>query len=373
MVPWSNRVTSGSAARASLNAETISATKDRPPAHQAPAKAADPSAPWRLRTSGARRRPGVGRKPLKTRARNILTPRMWSLRPKRPNEPYECKSLGEVSGSTRRSSQPPAHEILRRFGTPKCAILLMVSRPEGRRPRLKKSSPAPRSDPPRGSAIIPPGAKRLLNGRRSMDERTTIAGLLGLLLALAGSPSNTARAQDIRPIGKVVTAVGKVKIEHADATDVQAKVSEDQAGAKVGDPVYRGDVIKTGADGRVGINFADDSSFNLSSNASMEMNEFVYSPAGKSNSTLFSLAEGTVTFVAGSVAKTGSMKVDTPVATLGIRGTTPHIEISDDGTVKFATLIEEGKDAVMKRKAGPTVAPPRQRRADRALGICRGC
>jgi hypothetical protein len=211
-----------------------------------------------------------------------------------------------------------------------------------------------------------------LNGRRSMDGRTTIAGLFALLLALAGSPSDPARAQDVRPIGKVVTAVGTVTIEHADAAIVQARLS-DQAGARVGDPVYRGDVIKTGADGRVGINFADDSSFNLSSNASMEMNEFVYDPAGKFNSTLFSLAKGTFTFVAGNVAKTGSMKVDTPVATMGIRGTTPHIEISDDGTVRFSTLIEQGKDSVMKRKAAPAAAPVRERRVDRGLGICRGC
>src|SRR5690348_13156892 len=136
-----------------------------------------------------------------------------------------------------------------------------------------------------------------------MDGRTMIAGLLGLLLAMAGSPSDSARAQDVRPIGKVVTAAGKVTIEHADATVVQARLPDDQTSAKVGDPVYRGDVIKTGADGRAGINFADGSSFNLSSNASMEMNEFVYDPAGKSNSTLFSLAKGTFTFVAGSIAK----------------------------------------------------------------------
>jgi hypothetical protein len=237
----------------------------------------------------------------------------------------------------------------------------------------KKVVVAPHDLVRRGSAIIPPGQIGLLNGRRWMDGRTTIAGLSALLLALAGSPSDPARAQDIRPIGKVVTAVGKVTIEHADAAVVQARLSDDQAGAKVGDPIYRGDVIKTGADGRVGINFADNSSFNLSSNASMEMNEFVYDPAGKSNSTLFSLAKGTFTFVAGNIAKTGDMKVDTPVATMGIRGTTPHIEISDNGTVRFSTLIEEGKDSVMKRKAAPAAAPPRERRADRGLGICRGC
>jgi hypothetical protein len=58
---------------------------------------------------------------------------------------------------------------------------------------------------------------------------------------------------------------------------------------------------------------------------------------------------------------------------MGIRGTTPHIEISDDGTVRFSTLIEEGKDSVMKRKAAPAAAPVRERRADRGLGICRRC
>jgi hypothetical protein len=204
-----------------------------------------------------------------------------------------------------------------------------------------------------------------------MGARTTIPILLGLLLALAGSPADPARAQDVKPIGKVVMAVGKVTIQHADATLVQARLSDEQAGAKVGDLVYRGDVVKTGADSRVGINFADDSSFNLSSNASMEMNEFVYDPAGKSNSTFFSLAKGTFTFVAGNVAKTGNMKVDTPVATMGIRGTTPHIEISDDGSVKFSTLIEEGKDSVMKRRAAPAAVP--ERRGDLGPGICRGC
>ncbi|MCK1474442.1 FecR domain-containing protein [Bradyrhizobium sp. 197] len=206
-----------------------------------------------------------------------------------------------------------------------------------------------------------------------MRGQRTVAGLLGLLLVAVACPPAPVRAQDVKPIGKVVTVAGKAAIEHIDAAVVQARLSDDGAGAKVGDPVYRGDVVRTGADGRLGINFADGSSFSLSSNASMEMNEFVYDPDGKDNSTLISLTRGTFTFVAGSIAKTGSMKVDTPVATLGIRGTTPHIEISDDGTVKFATLIEEGKDAVMKRKTGPVVAPPRQRRADRALGICRGC
>ena len=130
---------------------------------------------------------------------------------------------------------------------------------------------------------------------------------------------------------------------------------------------------QTGADGRVSINFTDGTSFNLSNNARMALNEFVYDPNGKSNSTLFNLTKGTFTFVAGKVAKTGDMKIDTPVATMGIRGTTPRVEISDDGTVKFSTLIEEGKSKVTKKPGHAGAATRTKARSKSNLNICRGC
>ena len=185
-----------------------------------------------------------------------------------------------------------------------------------------------------------------------------------------------------KPIGKVVTVTGSVTIEHVNAAVVQASLGG-QIASKVGDLVYQGDVVRTGADGLVSINFADGTSFNLSKNANMTLNEFVYDPNGKSNSTLFNLTKGTFTFVAGKIAKTGDMKIDTPVATMGIRGTTPHVEISDDGTVKISTLIEEGKSKVTKKLGVPgaqrveqkTDRQPVEQKPDPKtnLNICRGC
>ena len=203
------------------------------------------------------------------------------------------------------------------------------------------------------------------------------------VLALASLLSGPSRAQtdsaqpaiqdsSPKPIGKVVTATGSVAIEHISAVVVQANISGQASQTKVGDVVYLGDVVSTGADGRVGINFTDGTSFNLSTNARMALTEFVYDPNGKSNSSLLSLTKGTFTFVAGKIAKTGDMKVDTPVATMGIRGTTPRIEISDDGTVKFATLIEEGKSQLTKKPGGPT-APEQKIDHKFNLNICRGC
>jgi hypothetical protein len=107
----------------------------------------------------------------------------------------------------------------------------------------------------------------------------------------------------------------------------------------------------------------------------MALTEFVYDPNGNSNSSLLSLTKGTFTFVAGKIAKSGDMKIDTPVATMGIRGTTPRIEISDDGTVKFATLIEEGKSKLTKKQSKAPTAPQLEQKTDNKphLNICRGC
>jgi hypothetical protein len=210
--------------------------------------------------------------------------------------------------------------------------------------------------------------------------------LAGFVLAAANFFPGPIQAQSDRaqpavqdlaatPIGKVVTVTGSVTIEHVNAVVVQANVAGSGDQTKVGDLVYQSDVVRTGADGRVSINFNDGTSFNLSNNANMALTEFVYDPNGKSNSTLFNLTKGTFTFVAGKVARTGDMKIDTPAATMGVRGTTPHIEVSDDGTVKFSTLIEEGKSKVAKKpRASATPQQPEQKFNQKLnLNICRGC
>jgi VCBS repeat-containing protein len=95
-----------------------------------------------------------------------------------------------------------------------------------------------------------------------------------------------------------------------------------------GDNVEKGDVVSTGSDSTLGITFIDGTVFGLSSNARMVLNEMVYDPNGSNNSSLLSLVAGTITFVAGETAKHGDMKIDTPVATMGIRGTAVLTQIN---------------------------------------------
>ena len=109
----------------------------------------------------------------------------------------------------------------------------------------------------------------------------------------------------------------------------------------IGDPVQKGDVVQTGSNSSVGMTFIDGSAFGMSANARMVLNEMIFDPNGSSNSSLISLVQGTITFVAGQTAKNGNMRVETPVATMGIRGTAVLVEIgANDGPTKFSVLVE---------------------------------
>src|SRR5260370_29841969 len=114
-----------------------------------------------------------------------------------------------------------------------------------------------------------------------------------------------------------------------------------------GDNVEKGDVVQSGSDSTLGITFVDGTVFGLSSNARMVLNEMVYDPNESNNSSLMSLVAGTISFVAGETAKHGDMKVDTPVATMGIRGTAVLVEIdftvpqgANQPDAKFQVLVE---------------------------------
>ena len=181
-----------------------------------------------------------------------------------------------------------------------------------------------------------------------MNARTIALLLAGFCVgvpSLALSQSDTVQSPavlDTSPVGQVVSVTGIAHIEHSATVVVQATAPASRAAdTKPGDLVYRGDLIQTGANGTLGITFADGTSFTVSNNGRMEVNEFVYDPNGHANSTLLNLEKGTFSFIAGKVAHTGDMKVNTPVGTMGIRGTAPRVQIMDDGSVKFSTLIEE--------------------------------
>jgi Ca2+-binding RTX toxin-like protein len=109
-----------------------------------------------------------------------------------------------------------------------------------------------------------------------------------------------------------------------------------------GDNVYQNDVVQTGSGSTLGLVLIDGTTFNLTANARLMLNDLVYEANSTSNTSLFTLVQGAASFVAGQVAKTGDMKVATPVAAIGIRGTAVILDISStDGTVSISVVDQQ--------------------------------
>ena len=123
------------------------------------------------------------------------------------------------------------------------------------------------------------------------------------------------------PIGQVETTGGGASVQRVDGT-----VQELQVGMKI----FQNDVIQTDAAGSVSVTFVDGTIFTLAAGSRMVIDELIYDPASSDNSGSFSLIQGSFVFIAGQVAKTGGMDVNTPASTMGIRGTTVVVQISNE-------------------------------------------
>ncbi|WP_194394087.1 FecR domain-containing protein [Bradyrhizobium sp. CCBAU 51765] len=146
----------------------------------------------------------------------------------------------------------------------------------------------------------------------------------------SASPTPAADAQPaaIEPIGNVATVTGI-------ATVIRDRNSYP---LRVRDDIYLNDVVQTSSNSSLGITFNDATTFNLSASAKITIDNYVYEDGGRQNSAIFDVGKGTVAFVAAAVAKTGDMKITTPTATLGIRGTTGVVEVPEGAASRASNV-----------------------------------
>ncbi|MCH2548152.1 MAG: FecR domain-containing protein, partial [Alphaproteobacteria bacterium] len=166
---------------------------------------------------------------------------------------------------------------------------------------------------------------------------------------LAGDPAANQYAGPVEgaaPIGSIGKIAGKVYVNRG-GEEVQL-----DAGAEV----YQNDIIRTEDDGSVGITFVDGSVFSLGNDARMTLDSLVYDPSTGEGASEVTVLKGMFKFVSGDIAANnpGDMVVETPVATIGIRGTTGggnvqgpgmenqfFLEPNADGTVGWFDVTTE--------------------------------
>ena len=90
------------------------------------------------------------------------------------------------------------------------------------------------------------------------------------------------------------------------------------------------DVVVTGPDGAVGVTLADDTLLSAGPNSVLAIERFVYE-ANQPGSLEAALSKGTLAVVSGRIAKQApdAMRVKTPAAILGVRGTEFVVRASD--------------------------------------------
>jgi hypothetical protein len=148
----------------------------------------------------------------------------------------------------------------------------------------------------------------MTHDRRAGSAARGLVLVASLIAVLAGAAP--ALAQDA---GHIKVIKGSVRLQRA----AQAMA------ATVGMKVQQGDVLTTGGDGSVGITFLDSSLLSAGPNSVLSIDRFAFDTTTHTGALETTLRSGTLAAVSGKIAKQspGAMKVRTPSAVLGVRGT----------------------------------------------------
>ena len=134
--------------------------------------------------------------------------------------------------------------------------------------------------------------------------------IVGILLGLLSMESAIAQSDRI----------GQFRNVSGEAFVVRGDIREPAA---IGGVVHRQDTIETGANGAIGITFDDNTIFSAGPNSSVQLEDYKFNPATLKGTFLAKLGKGTLSVISGDIARGSpeAMKIRTPSAILGVRGT----------------------------------------------------
>ena len=132
-------------------------------------------------------------------------------------------------------------------------------------------------------------------------------------------------------IGSIHSVSGHGTLRRAGSVAVQVMA---------GDPACQGDVIETAADGQIGICLIDGTMFVLSCDTRVVLNRFICDLDSVSQSALFAVDRGSFALIAGRMAKSGSLWIDTPVGSIRGRANAGGFGMLTLTALTFATMSD---------------------------------
>tara|TARA_R100001443_G_scaffold35859_1_gene49755 strand:- start:77 stop:1201 length:1125 start_codon:yes stop_codon:yes gene_type:complete len=103
--------------------------------------------------------------------------------------------------------------------------------------------------------------------------------------------------------------------------------------------IFSYDTVKTG-NGKVGIEFIDNTRVDITQHSKLIIDEFVYDPNSKTGKLSLKASLGTVRYASGQIAKNSAtnVQITTPTATIGVRGTDFTMTIDEVGSSTIILL-----------------------------------
>ncbi|MBF0294938.1 MAG: cadherin domain-containing protein [Magnetococcales bacterium] len=176
--------------------------------------------------------------------------------------------------------------------------------------------------------VARPDAKSAAREEQAEGEQKT---------AEAQTPAAAAAAADTGPkreeVGTVVQFKGLV---FAETDKVKRTLSEN-------DPLFKGDRIVTGTEGRIVMKMKDKAVIALGPESEFLVQEYQYSMKDQSGNGALDMTKGMIKFTSGRLAQLQNrpFKVTTPSATLGVRGTEGFARLGNGGKIDVITLKKE--------------------------------
>ena len=152
-----------------------------------------------------------------------------------------------------------------------------------------------------------------------------IIGCIALTLTILPLKSSLAN------IGEVTLHEGNGVIDRKDGE--QGIIVEKELG------IFSYDTVKTG-NGKVGIEFIDATRVDVTQHSKLIIDEFVYDPNSGTGKLSLKASLGTVRYASGQIAKNSAtnVKITTPTATIGVRGTDFTMTIDEVGSSTIILL-----------------------------------
>ena len=121
--------------------------------------------------------------------------------------------------------------------------------------------------------------------------------------------------------------IGRVKVASGVANIVRGGQT---IAAAPGITLQKGDVLMTGKNGRIGATFYDNSRFAAGPNSRIVITEYLFDDTTHDGKFVTQVDRGSLAVISGQIAKKNkdAMRVRTPTALLGVRGTRFVVEVN---------------------------------------------